>query len=641
MTDEETPVVGEKRSRPDDDENQTEESSTKQPKTEESEAPGTGDSTVAAENKQGEETETPPATEPEAASTSETKAEPAAEEPKVEEPNPGTEESNPETKAETPTESTAPVAEPQADAQPAPTPSPAPATQVPATSGNAPVGPAALSSVPGLPPGFGAPQGSNPNDMVVEEKGTVSALFVGRVIGKGGEMIRDLQARSSCRIDVDQDVPPGQPRVITYRGTRRTVDFAKRLVHMLCQENASEGDLPLGDAKREFLTVPAQAVGKIIGRGGEMIRELQARSQAKIQVDHNPRNGADQQKHVTITGADLAVTKAKEMILFLVENPMMDAMQALNMLVEDKQHRGGVWGSGPPYPNLPNMGQNMQAGAGGGQYGYSQPQQTYYGASQGAPSYGGPSSAPQPYGAPGGSYGAPNAMYQQPPPQQAGYGHQGGGGGMEMEVYYAAKTFMGRVIGQKGVTINDLQRRSGCDIQINQDVAPGRDCEISIRGNRQGIEMVKQMLNEIIEVGPNHPYAGGAGMCCDVSRILRRIFVSLGNTFTLQDPSRVADISMEDTVKTKEDSMGTNSNINNPTGKDTLNPRVTIKGIREEALRTPRHQHQPTHKHLRHLRHHHQQNGSQQRLQADKCTTTMRGLERLNGRNRLECRKEV
>jgi far upstream element-binding protein len=105
---------------------------------------------------------------------------------------------------------------------------------------------------------------------VVEERGEVSALYVGRVIGKGGEMIRDLQARSACRIDVDQNVPPGQPRVITYRGTRTTVDFAKRLVHMLCQDNASDADLPLGEAKREYLVVPAQSVGKIIGRGGEV-----------------------------------------------------------------------------------------------------------------------------------------------------------------------------------------------------------------------------------------------------------------------------------------------------------------------------------------------------------------------------------
>jgi len=340
---------------------------------------------------------------------------------------------------------------------------------------------------PGLPTSGGhpAPVSTTPiPEATLEEKGEVSAVYVGRVIGKGGEMIRDLQARSACRIDVDQNVPPGQPRLITYRGTRKTIDFAKQLVRMLCQENVNEADLPLGEAKREFLVVPASSVGKIIGRGGEMIRELQSRSQAKIQVDHRGVSGLDaSEKQVTMTGTEHAVVKAKEMVLFLVANPMMDAMQSLSMLIDDKVQRGGIWGSGPPYSNFPSNGQNMQPGGGG--YGYDQP-------------YGG-----GPYGNQG-SYGGGSQSYQQPPPSH-------GGGGMESEVFFAAKQYMGRIIGSKGVTINDLQKRSGSDIQINQDVPPGRDCEISLRGSRQGVEMAKNMLREIIETGPNHPYAGGGG----------------------------------------------------------------------------------------------------------------------------------
>jgi len=362
---------------------------------------------------------------------------------------------------------------------------------------DAPEAPSATTPLPsglpsGLPPGLTSVNTQNSGEVltaqselnpeaILEEKAEVSAVYVGRVIGKGGEMIRDLQARSACRIDVDQNVPPGQPRLITYRGTRKTVDFAKQLVHMLCQENMSEADLPLGEAKREFLVVPASSVGKIIGRGGEMIRELQSRSQAKIQVDHRGVSGLDaSEKQVTMTGTEQAVVKAKEMVLFLVANPMMDAMQSLTMLIDDKIQRGGVWGSGPPYPNLPQNGQNMQPSGGGG-----------YGA------YGGGSYGNQV------SYGGAPQSYQQQP--VASYG------GVESEIFYAAKHFMGRIIGSKGVTINDLQRRSSCDIQINQDVPPGRDCEITLRGTRQSIEMAKSMLREVIETGPNHPYAGGMG----------------------------------------------------------------------------------------------------------------------------------
>ena len=355
--------------------------------------------------------------------------------------------------------------------------------------------PAPTALLLGLPPGIvgTAPDPVDPTvqptvvnpDQIIEERGEVASMYVGRVIGKGGEMIRDLQARSGARIDVDQNVPPGQPRVITYRGTRKTVDFAKKLVHMLSQEGVNEADLPLGEAKREILVIPSQAVGKVIGRGGEMIRELQSRSQAKIQVDHSGVSGVPpDQKQVTITGTEPGVIKAKEMVMFLVANPSMDAMQSLNMLVEEKL-RGGEWGSGPPYVNLPNQGVNMQphmigqAGYGGGYQPQYPPQGAY-----GMP----PQAAP---------YQVPQAAYQS-------------GMQPESEVVYAQKQFMGRIIGQKGITINDLQRRSGTDIQINQEVPQGQDCEITIQGPRPGIDMAKQMIREIIEVGPQHPYAGGA-----------------------------------------------------------------------------------------------------------------------------------
>ncbi|CAJ1966673.1 unnamed protein product [Cylindrotheca closterium] len=406
------------------------------------------------------------------------------------------EEANSEKNGEGAEEKTETVKEEDPTPAPAPAPVPQPAAYAPAVVA-APAGlPAPTQQSYALP--------SVADNQVIEERGEISALYVGRVIGKGGEMIRDLQARSACRIDVDQNVPPGQPRVITYQGTKKTVDFAKHLVYLLCQDNGSEADLPLGEAKREYLVVPASSVGKIIGRGGEMIRDLQSRSQAKIQVDHTGHSGLDvSEKQVTITGTEVAVRKAVEMVLFLVANPLMDAMQSINMLAEEKLRTGQQWGSGPPYPGLQNQGQNMEPAAGG--YGGYDQQQGYGGAQAGA--YGGGGGG---YGgaaaAAGAGYAGATPAYQQ---QSSAYGQYGGGGGVEIEMFYAAKNFMGRIIGQKGCTINDLQRRSACDIQINQDVAPGQDCEITIKGSRQGIEMAKQMLREIIEIGPNHPYAGG------------------------------------------------------------------------------------------------------------------------------------
>mmetsp|Transcript_6252 Transcript_6252/g.9129 ORF Transcript_6252/g.9129 Transcript_6252/m.9129 type:complete len:599 (-) Transcript_6252:168-1964(-) len=324
----------------------------------------------------------------------------------------------------------------------------------------------------------------------IVEKGEVSTLYVGRVIGKGGEMIRDLQARSGCQIDVDQNVPHGAPRIITYKGTPTDVAFAKQLVAMLCRDGAKDTDLPLGKAVKKIVQVPSNVIGKIIGRGGEMIRELQNKSRGKIQVDHSG-TGMDEYRQVIVTGVPESVVKAEEMINFLCANPSMDAMQALQMLVRDKLSSGAEWGSGPPYHTLPNQGQGMTADTAG----------------MGAGAYS------------GGGYGPASSGYGGYGDQQ-GYGVHGANqygstsvsiGGIETEVVPCAKMHMGRVIGQKGVTINDLQKRSGCDIQINQQVPVGMDCQISIKGSRQGIDTAKQMIQEIIELGSQHPYAGGHG----------------------------------------------------------------------------------------------------------------------------------
>jgi KH domain len=107
----------------------------------------------------------------------------------------------------------------------------------------------------------------NPADEFVEEVDELLPEYVGRIIGKGGEMIRDLQARSGCKIDVDQNVAAGAPRIISYKGKRSKVAFAKQLIHLLSVQNVPEDNLPLGEAVEEILAVPATVVGKVIGRG--------------------------------------------------------------------------------------------------------------------------------------------------------------------------------------------------------------------------------------------------------------------------------------------------------------------------------------------------------------------------------------
>jgi len=348
-------------------------------------------------------------------------------------------------------------------------------------------------------------------DEIVEERGEIAAEYVGKVIGKvsrlqfrlvtlnrafffqGGEMIRDLHARSNCRIDVEQNVPQGQPRGISFRGTRKTVDFAKHLVQRLQNEGVTEHDLPLGSAQSRVIVISSSTVGKVIGRGGEMVRELQNKSQAKIQIDHSGAASGipSDKKQVTVIGTEEAVVKAEEMINFLSANPAMEGLQALSLLMEEKHRSGGNWGSGPPYPGLPNQGSNMTSDHPPPHHQHQDPY-----------AYGAPPTQGYP---PAPGYGQPyNPSHYAPPPQQHTPTSASSSGANETDTMTAQKHFMGRIIGKKGVTINDLQRRSGVNIQVNQEVPAGQDCEIILRGVRQGIDMAKSMIREIIDVGPHH-----------------------------------------------------------------------------------------------------------------------------------------
>ena len=162
------------------------------------------------------------------------------------------------------------------------------------------------------------------NSFRIEEKDELPRNHVGSIIGKGGEMIRDLQARSGCFIVVDnQDVKSGLPPMITYRGKcTEDINFAKSLVSMLCNNQKDKVELALGQASMKQMQVHKSDAGRIIGRGGKMINELQVESQARIQIDHSGKIVDGDSRLVIITGTEDAVVKAEKMITVLLNDPI-------------------------------------------------------------------------------------------------------------------------------------------------------------------------------------------------------------------------------------------------------------------------------------------------------------------------------
>mmetsp|Transcript_29145 Transcript_29145/g.36582 ORF Transcript_29145/g.36582 Transcript_29145/m.36582 type:complete len:403 (-) Transcript_29145:361-1569(-) len=130
--------------------------------------------------------------------------------------------------------------------------------------------------------------------------------IVGRIIGKGGETIRYLQASSSCHIQIDQNFPQGVPRKIVITGTPERVEAARKLVQDVIDNGPPEIGPPPGQTWiTQTIDCGQSVVGRVIGRGGEVIRELQARSGAKIQVDQSMPDG--QPRKVIVTGGQAQV----------------------------------------------------------------------------------------------------------------------------------------------------------------------------------------------------------------------------------------------------------------------------------------------------------------------------------------------
>lgn len=140
--------------------------------------------------------------------------------------------------------------------------------------------------------------------------------IVGRIIGRGGETIRALQSASQAHITVDQNFPEGHPRKIIISGAPEAARRASALINELIVGEAGSAQAIIqrvcaeqGIGRSQTFSVPKGIVGRIIGRGGETIKQIQRATQATVQIDQ-----AGDPCNVTIGGQPSAVESARRMV---------------------------------------------------------------------------------------------------------------------------------------------------------------------------------------------------------------------------------------------------------------------------------------------------------------------------------------
>ncbi|KAJ0964629.1 hypothetical protein J5N97_025767 [Dioscorea zingiberensis] len=228
---------------------------------------------------------------------------------------------------------------------------------------------------------------------------------VGVIIGKGGETIKYLQLQSGAKIQVTRDAdsdPSSQTRNVELMGTAEQISKAEQLIKEVIDE-ADAGASGTASARKYggpqvgvdhfTMKVPNNKVGLIIGKGGETIKSMQAKSGARIQLIplHLPPGDTSTERNLHIDGTPEQIESAKQLVSEItsenrVKNPSMGGYPP-----QYGAPRAPSWGPpGPPPMQQPGYGY-MQPGTYPGQ----PPQyasQSSYGGYPPAPTSGGYSS---------------------------------------------------------------------------------------------------------------------------------------------------------------------------------------------------------------------------------------------------------
>ncbi|KAK8006221.1 hypothetical protein PG991_012518 [Apiospora marii] len=225
---------------------------------------------------------------------------------------------------------------------------------------------------------------------------------VGLIIGRGGETIRDLQERSGCHINiVGENKSVNGLRPVNLIGSREAAAQAKEHIMEIVDSDSRNvngggkqdrpprndhgrdsgppsmgggmgggmgmgGGAGGGDKINDSIYVPSEAVGMIIGKGGETIREMQSQTGCKINVSQSSGPG-EVEREIGLVGSRDAISRAKLAIEDKVE------------AVRQKNSGGGGRGGGRPprrdydNPNYSQSGSNNAAGPSGGAAAAGQP----------------------------------------------------------------------------------------------------------------------------------------------------------------------------------------------------------------------------------------------------------------------------
>ncbi|KAK4507104.1 hypothetical protein PRZ48_000838 [Zasmidium cellare] len=307
------------------------------------------------------------------------------------------------------------------------------------------------------------PMGNRGGDGGETETIRVKSQLVGLIIGRNGENLRKVEAESGARVQFIQAKDSHvAERQCTISGSLRARENAKTAIFTIIEENGGtptqeKGAYTAGMPGRAKVNLPALRDGEASTQvmvPDKTVGLIIGRGGETIK-DLQERSGC----HVNIVGENKSVNGLRPVNLIGSERATAMAKELILEIVEsDSRAPGG--------------------GAAGGGNNAGQPRDRGY-----------------QHDGRGGGGGASN----------------GGRGGHIEKTIQVPSEAVGMIIGKGGETIKDMQRTTGCKINVNQPKPPDHTRNIDLAGNPRAMEEAERIIWEKVETVKQRDAAAGRG----------------------------------------------------------------------------------------------------------------------------------
>ncbi|KAF6167518.1 hypothetical protein GIB67_031719 [Kingdonia uniflora] len=221
----------------------------------------------------------------------------------------------------------------------------------------------------GLPiiSGYGAP--SRSEELVLRM--LCPSNKIGRVIGKGGVVIKSVRQESGAVIEVDDTKDRRDECVITITSTESMEDLKSMTIEavLLLQEKINGDD---DDTVTIRLLVPSKVIGCLIGKSGSIVNEIRkiTRCDVRISKSEKPKLAKDNDELVEVTGKVGNVREALvQIVLRLRDDALRNRDGGRNPPADSMYSGGGGHSLHSVLPNIPAiapLGYDERSELGGG-----------------------------------------------------------------------------------------------------------------------------------------------------------------------------------------------------------------------------------------------------------------------------------